>query len=99
MSSVVPDRRTTPSARLAVSAIDRLPCVGVLADLAGQVEALQRELDRGRPLAVVARADAVAHLVVEVGLPEHRQAGEELAGADAGPGAHHRAALDGVDQQ
>ena len=41
-------------ARARASAVDRLPAAGLLADLAGEVEPLERELDRAGPLAVVA---------------------------------------------
>src|SRR6478735_1724670 len=84
---------------IAGSPVDGLRAVGVLADLAGEVEALERELDRARTLAVVGGAEAVAHLVVELGLPEHRQPGEEVAGGHPLAGRHHGAGLDRVDEQ
>src|SRR5689334_13551138 len=82
------------------SAIDRLPIdslgpVGVLADLAGEVEPLERELDRAGPLAVVGGVEPVADLVVQLGLAQHRQAGEEVAGGDVLAGGDHGAGLDG----
>ena len=59
------------SRRLA-SAIDRLAAVGLLADLAGQVQALERQLDGAGALAVVGRAEPVADLVVQLGLASDR---------------------------
>ena len=50
-------------------------------------------------LAVVAGAEPVAHLVVEVGLAQHRQAHQEVAGGNLLAGGHHLAGLDPVDQQ
>src|SRR6187397_1900507 len=84
---------------MVASSVDGLRAVGVLADLAGEVETLERELDRAGTLAVVGGAKAVADLVVELGLAQHRQAGEEVAGGDTLAGRHHRARLDGVDEQ
>ena len=50
-----PAREHRPGSR---SAIDGLPAAGLLADLAGEVEPLERELDGAGPLAVVARRRA-----------------------------------------
>src|SRR3954453_543560 len=79
--------------------INGLPAPGLLADLAGQVETLERELDRAGPLAVVGGVDPVADVVVQLGLPEHRQPGEEVAGGDLLTGGDQHPALERVDQQ
>ena len=43
--------------------------------------------------------EPVADLVVELGLAQHRQPGQEVAGGDLLAGRHHLAGLDPVDQQ
>src|SRR3954454_7959262 len=81
------------------SAIDGLRAVGVLADLASEVEAFERELDRSGARTVRGRVEPVAHVVVELGLTQHRQPGEEVTGGDLLAGGDHRTGLDRVDQQ
>src|ERR1044071_7733760 len=80
-------------------AIDRLGPVGVLAHAAREVEALERELDGAGALAVVGGTEAVADLVVELGLPQHRQSGEEVARRHLLAGGDHRAGLDRLHEQ
>src|SRR5262245_15295870 len=62
--------RSAPAVRTTgkSSAIDGLPAAGLLADLARQVEPLERELDGAGALAVVGGADPVADLVGQLGL-------------------------------
>src|SRR3954470_7269090 len=83
----------------ASSAIDDFPAPGLLADLAGQVQPLESELDGPGPLAVVAGVEPVADLVVAVGLAEDRQAHHEGAGRDLLTRGHHLAGPDPVDEQ
>src|SRR3954449_1494739 len=71
------DRRV--SRRLAL-AIDRLAAPRLLADPTSQVQALQGELDRGRPLAVVRRAEPDADLVVQLRLTQRRQTLQHVPG-------------------
>src|SRR6188508_3090363 len=59
-------------------AIDRLAASGLLADPTGQVQPLQRELDRRGPLTVVRGTEPGADLVVELGLPQRRQTGQDI---------------------
>ena len=81
------------------SSVDRLSAAGLLADLAGQVEPLECELDRARALSVVAGSEPVADLVVQLGLAQDGQPGQEVEGADLFAGDDHGAGLDGVDEQ
>src|SRR6478609_5835724 len=80
-------------------AIHGLPAPGLLADLASEVETLERELDGARPLAVVAGREAFAHVVVELRLAEDGQPGQEVARRDLLAGRHHLTGLDPVDQE
>src|SRR4051812_22414571 len=79
--------------------IDGLPAAGLLADLASEVEALERQLDGTGPLAVVAGLEPLAHIVVELGLAEHGQPGQEVARGDLLAGRHHLTRLDPVHQE
>src|SRR3954470_10064196 len=99
--SVAAASRRVPAVRVTgnSSPIHRLPAAGLLADLPGEVEALERELDGPRTLAVVLGVEAVADLVVEVGLPEHGQAHQEVARRHLLAGSDHLAGLDPVDEQ
>src|SRR5690348_13904700 len=59
--------RNDPAVRVTgkSSSIDGLPASGLLADLPGEVEPLEGQLDGAGAFAVVAGVEAVAHLVVE----------------------------------
>src|SRR5690349_12900187 len=80
-------------------AIDSLGSVGVLADLAREVKALERELDGAGPLTVVLGVEPVAHVVVQLGLTQYGKAREEIDRGDAVAGGDHPAVLDRVDEQ
>src|SRR3954453_5042249 len=81
-------RRVPALAVTEKSPIDGLPTAGLLADLAREVEPFEGKLDGPRPPPVVARVEPLAHVVVQLGLAEHRQPGQEVARRDLLAGRH-----------
>src|ERR1700712_4907700 len=88
-----------PTATSYRSAIDGLAAPGLLADLLGQEQPLEGELDGPRTLAVVGGLAPVADVVVQLGLTEHREPAEELDRGDLLAGGDGAALLDRADQE